>query len=298
MSISVLFVFALFIAFILGIIISKLFFQSSSKATLSILDKQLEQNSKQLEEIKNQLAKAQADKEEFAILLAKKENDFDNLLERTKEQRKELSDLQEKFSLEFEQLAQKILEEKTSKFTAQNQENLKNILTPLQEKIQLFEKKVDDSQKETYGYHTALKEQLQHLKDQNFKITKETENLTKALKGDNKMQGNWGELILERVLEKSGLEKGREYEVQSSFTNEEGNRVQPDVIINLPDGKKMIVDAKVSLTAYEKYCNAEDNVEKNEFLKEHLNSLKRHIEQLSSKNYYDIYHMESPDFVL
>lgn len=298
MSTTIVLVFAVFLALAIGIFIGKQLFQSSSKTRISVLEKQLEINEKEQHNVKSQLVTLQLEKEELAILLAKKENDFDNLLERSKEQKKEISDLQEKFTLEFENLAQKILEEKTSKFTAQNQENLKNILTPLQEKIQLFEKKVDDSQKETYGYHTALKEQLQHLKDQNFKITKETENLTKALKGDNKMQGNWGELILERVLEKSGLEKGREYEVQSSFTNEEGNRVQPDVIINLPDSKKMIVDAKVSLTAYEKYCNAEDNVEKNEFLKEHLNSLKRHIEQLSSKNYYDIYHMESPDFVL
>ncbi|CCG52883.1 DNA recombination protein RmuC [Flavobacterium indicum GPTSA100-9 = DSM 17447] len=298
MSATIILVFAVFLALAIGIFIGKQLFQSSCKTRISVLEKQLELNEKEHLNAKSQLVTLQLEKEELTILLAKKENDFDNLLERSKEQKKEISDLQEKFTLEFENLAQKILEEKTSKFTAQNQENLKNILTPLQEKIQLFEKKVDDSQKETYGYHTALKEQLQHLKDQNFKITKETENLTKALKGDNKMQGNWGELILERVLEKSGLEKGREYEVQSSFTNEEGNRVQPDVIINLPDGKKMIVDAKVSLTAYEKYCNAEDNVEKNEFLKEHLNSLKRHIEQLSSKNYYDIYHMESPDFVL
>lgn len=298
MSATIVLVFAVFLALAIGIFIGKQLFQSSSKTRISVLEKQLELNEKEHLNAKSQLVTLQLEKEELTILLAKKENDFDNLLERSKEQKKEISDLQEKFTLEFENLAQKILEEKTSKFTAQNQENLKNILTPLQEKIQLFEKKVDDSQKETYGYHAALKEQLQHLKDQNFKITKETENLTKALKGDNKMQGNWGELILERVLEKSGLEKGREYEVQSSFTNEEGNRVQPDVIINLPDGKKMIVDAKVSLTAYEKYCNTEDNVEKNEFLKEHLNSLKRHIEQLSSKNYYDIYHMESPDFVL
>ncbi len=298
MSISILFVFALFIAFILGIITSKLFFQSSSKATLSILERQLEQNSKQLEEIKNQLSKAQADKEEFAILLAKKENDFDNLLERTKEQKKELSDLQEKFSLEFEQLAQKILEEKTLKFTEQNRENIKNILSPLHEKIQHFEKKVEDSQKETFGYHAALKEQLQHLKDQNSKISKETENLTKALKGDSKTQGNWGELILERVLEKSGLEKGREYETQANFTKEDGTRVQPDVIIHLPDGKKIIVDAKVSLTSYERYVNEENDSLKLTYAKEHIQSIKRHVDQLNSKKYFDIYHIESPDFVL
>ena len=112
------------------------------------------------------------------------------------------------------------------------------------------------------------------------------------------MQGNWGELVLERVLEKSGLEKGREYEVQQSFVTEEGNRLFPDVVINLPDGKKMIVDSKVTLTAYERYINAEDETEKAQFLKEHLIAIKRHVDQLSEKNYHDLYQMESPDFVL
>jgi len=118
------------------------------------------------------------------------------------------------------------------------------------------------------------------------------------LKGDSKMQGNWGELILERVLEKSGLEKDREYFVQQSHTNTEGNRVFPDVVINLPDGKKMIVDSKVSLTAYEKFINEEEDSLKNGYLKEHVNSIKRHVEQLGDKNYHDLYQIESPDFVL
>jgi len=143
-----------------------------------------------------------------------------------------------------------------------------------------------------------LRQQIIGLKDINEKMSKETINLTKALKGDSKMQGNWGELILERVLEKSGLDKGREYEVQQSFTNETGSRIQPDVIINLPDGKKMVVDSKVSLTHYERFVNEEDDLLKENHLKEHVNSIKRHVEQLSDKNYQDIYKMESPDFVL
>ena len=132
----------------------------------------------------------------------------------------------------------------------------------------------------------------------NLQMSKETINLTKALKGDNKTQGNWGELVLERVLEKSGLEKDREYFVQQSFTNDEGKRVLPDVVIHLPDNKKMIVDSKVSLTAYEQFVNCDDESEKSLFLKDHINSLKRHIEQLSEKKYEDIYKIESPDFVL
>src|SRR5690606_15759581 len=189
-------------------------------------------------------------------------------------------------------------EEKTQKFTEQNKENIKNILTPLQEKIQLFEKKVEDTHKESIDYHAALRQQILGLRDMNEQMSRETLNLTRALKGDTKMQGNWGELILERVLEKSGLEKGREYYVQQSHVTEEGNRIQPDVVINLPDGKKMIVDSKVSLVAYERYINEEDDVLKAAHLKEHCNSIRRHVDQLSDKNYHDLYKIESPDFVL
>ncbi|MFT7250880.1 MAG: DNA recombination protein RmuC, partial [Flavobacterium sp.] len=229
---------------------------------------------------------------------SKKEVDFENLWERNKEQKQEVEQLQEKFTKEFENLANKILEDKSNKFTEQNKENMKNILSPLQEKIQNFEKKVEDTHKESIDYHAALRQQILGLRDMNEKMSKETINLTKALKGDSKLQGNWGELVLERVLEKSGLEKGREYEVQQSFTNEEGSRVLPDVIINLPDGKKMVVDSKVSLTSYERYVNEEDDNLKATYLKEHVTSIKRHVEQLSDKNYQDIYEMESPDFVL
>jgi DNA recombination protein RmuC len=238
------------------------------------------------------------EKDSLAIQLSKKEVDFENLWERNKEQKEEVEKLQEKFTLEFENLANKILEEKSNKFTEQNKENMKNILTPLQDKIQLFEKKVEDTHKESIDYHAALRQQILGLREMNIQMSKETINLTKALKGDSKMQGNWGELVLERVLEKSGLEKGREYEVQQAFTTQDGNRVFPDVVINLPDGKKMIVDSKVSLTAYEKYINEEDDTLKIGYLKEHVLSIKRHVEQLGAKNYQDLYQIESPDFVL
>ena len=145
--------------------------------------------------------------------------------------------------------------------------------------------------------HSALKEQLLGLKDLNQQMTKEATNLTKALKGDSKMQGNWGELVLERVLEKSGLEKDREYYVQQSFTLADGSRVLPDVVLHLPDNKKMIIDSKVSLTDYERYVNADDE-ERGIHLKAHINSIRKHVDQLSEKNYQDLYDIESPDFVL
>ncbi len=305
MNTSIILVFAILVSLAIGFYIGKLLSKTQSNAEKSNLDGQLTSQNNQLSELKITVQnlqiekqKIQAEKEEFAILLAKKENDFDNLLDRTKEQKEEINQLQEKFSKEFENLANKILEEKTQKFTEQNKENLKNILSPLQDKILHFEKKVEDTHKESIDYHAALRQQILGLREMNAQMSKETINLTKALKGDSKMQGNWGELVLERVLEKSGLEKGREYEVQQSFTNEEGTRILPDVIINLPDGKKMVVDSKVSLTAYEKYVNEEDDALQNSYLKEHVNSVKRHVEQLSDKRYQDIYQMESPDFVL
>ncbi len=305
MNTSIILVFAILVSLAIGFYIGKLLSKTQSNAEKSNLDGQLTSQNNQLSELKISVQnlqiekqKVQVEKEEFAILLAKKENDFDNLLDRTKEQKEEINQLQEKFSKEFENLANKILEEKTQKFTEQNKENLKNILSPLQDKILHFEKKVEDTHKESIDYHAALRQQILGLREMNAQMSKETINLTKALKGDSKMQGNWGELVLERVLEKSGLEKGREYEVQQSFTSEEGTRILPDVIINLPDGKKMVVDSKVSLTAYEKYVNEEDDVQQNIYLKEHVNSVKRHVEQLSDKRYQDIYQMESPDFVL
>nr|WP_315145012.1 DNA recombination protein RmuC [uncultured Flavobacterium sp.] len=267
--------------------------QQKEQAVLdkAAFEKQLQSSLQEKEAIRNE-------KDSLAIQLSKKEVDFDNLLERHKEQKNEVEQLQEKFTKEFENLANKILDEKSNKFTEQNKENMKNILSPLQDKIQLFEKKVEDTHKESIDYHAALRQQIVGLQQMNLQMSKETLNLTKALKGDSKMQGNWGELILERVLEKSGLEKDREYFVQQSHTNAEGSRVFPDVVINLPDGKKMIVDSKVSLTAYEKYINEEDDNLKAGFLKEHIQSIKRHVEQLGDKNYYDLYQIESPDFVL
>ena len=293
------------IALFLGIYFGKVFFSVNSKSEKASLEEKINGLLQQIEQFKNQLIQTtqeretiRTEKESFAIQLSKKETDFENLWERNKEQKEEVEKLQEKFTKEFENLANKILEEKTSKFTEQNKENLKNILTPLQDKIQLFEKKVEDTHKESIDYHAALRQQILGLKEMNAQMSKETLNLTKALKGDSKMQGNWGELILERVLEKSGLEKGREYEVQQSFTTEDGNRVFPDVVINLPDGKKMVVDSKVTLTAYERYINEENDTEKAQHLKEHVIAIKRHVDQLSSKNYHDLYQMESPDFVL
>ncbi|MBA9075182.1 DNA recombination protein RmuC [Flavobacterium gossypii] len=316
MNDTIITIIAFIIALAIGIFIGKLLFSANAKSEKAGLEERINGLLSQIEQLKlqqqqdrisseNQLQQIalereglRTEKEYLAIQLSKKEVDFENLWERNKEQKQEVEQLQEKFTKEFENLANKILEEKSTKFTEQNRENMKNILSPLQDKIQLFEKKVEDTHKESIDYHAALRQQILGLREMNEQMSRETLNLTKALKGDSKMQGNWGELILERVLEKSGLEKGREYEVQQSFVTEDGTRVFPDVVINLPDGKKMVVDSKVSLVSYEKYINEEDEVLKTAFLKEHLNSIRRHVEQLGAKNYHDLYQIESPDFVL
>ena len=259
-----------------------------------------ESSEKLFSEIKTEREDIRAQKENLAISLTQKTAELENTQLRLTENKEEVEKLQEKFTKEFENLANKILEEKSIKFTEQNKENLKQILNPLQEKIQHFEQKIENTNKESIERHAALGEHLKSLHEQNIKISTEAINLTKALKGDSKTQGNWGELILERVLEKSGLEKGREYELEKSFTVNDGDkqRLRPDVIIHLPDNKKMIVDSKVSLTAYEKMVNADSTEEQQQFLKEHITSLNRHVVQLSEKKYEDLYEIESPDFVL
>ncbi|MDT8414547.1 MAG: DNA recombination protein RmuC [Flavobacteriaceae bacterium] len=246
----------------------------------------------------NEVKTLRGEKEDLQIKLAQTASALENLQEKQKDQQADLEKLQQKFQKEFENLAQKILDEKSAKFTQQNKENMQNLLNPLQDKIKTFQEKVEVTHKESIVNHATLKQQILNLQTLNENITKETTNLTKALKGESKTQGNWGELILERVLEKSGLEKGLVYEVQQSMTNEEGKRLQPDVVIHLPDNKRLVIDAKVSLTAYEKYMNEADETQREIYIKSHLISIRKHVEELSSKNYDALFQDASPDFVL
>jgi DNA recombination protein RmuC len=225
-------------------------------------------------------------------------SDYRHLKERLEEQKGEIQELQERFALQFRNLANDIFEEKSKKFTDQNKTNLHELLKPLGERISEFEKKVDQTHKDTIDRNSALGQQLKMLQELNQQMSKEAENLTRALKGDTKMQGNWGELVLERILEQSGLEKGREYFTQESFNTEMGKRLRPDVIVKLPDEKNLVIDAKVSLTAYEKFVNAETEEERQQYLKEHLLSVRTHVKGLSEKNYYQLFDSGSLDYVL
>jgi DNA recombination protein RmuC len=235
---------------------------------------------------------------ELSTVFSRTDADYKNLQLKLAEQQKEMEGLQEKFTTQFENLANKIFEEKGKKFADQNKINLGEILNPLREKISDFEKKVELTNTESIKNHSALREQLTYLKELNQQITKEASNLTRALKGDSKAQGNWGEYILESILEKSGLVKGREYFIQESLTSEDGKRLQPDVVIKLPDSKNLIIDSKVSLVAYERFMSADDETERSVQLKQHIVSLRQHIKGLSEKNYQTLYSAGSLDFIL
>ena len=249
---------------------------------------------------RDELALERSKSESIQIKLAGMQTENNNLIQKLSEQKTQLEDLQARFAKEFENLANRILEDKSKKFTEQNETQLKNILDPLKDRIRDFEKRVNETHNESAIERSALKEQLSIMSKMNQRMSEEAMNLTKALKGDSKKQGNWGELILEKVLEKSGLTKGREYDVQQSFTLDDGSRLQPDVIIRLPDSKNLIVDSKVSLVAYERYVASDDDDKAAQelHLKDHINSIRAHIKGLSGKNYQNLYGIGSPDFVL
>lgn len=264
---------------------------------------QLEERTRFLNEEKERLAseyqKKNSENEQNLQRLARAEVEFVNLREKLATQKQEIEELQKKFTTEFENIANKILEKNSEKFTAANQKNISDVLNPLKEKILLFEKKVEDTYQKGLKDQTDLKAEIKKLYDLNAKISEEANNLTKALKGDVKKQGNWGEMVLERILERSGLNEGEQgYRKQYSDLSEEGKRIQPDVVVNLPDNKHVIIDSKVSLVAYEKAVNATDDDTRAKYIKEHLLSLRSHIKGLSEKHYQTARGLNTPDFVL
>jgi DNA recombination protein RmuC len=281
-----------------GSALGALLMSLKAKAAVASVQGKIELLGQDNEGLKQKIDREQSKSHELASLLTGAEKDLEHLHIKLNEQAAQTEQLQEKFKLEFENMANKILAENSQKFSDQNKESIGNILNPLKEKISDFEKKVETSSKESIDMNAALRQQIIGLQELNLQMSKEATNLTKALKGDSKKQGNWGEMVLERVLEKSGLEKGREYDVQQNFQREDGSRVLPDVVIHLPDGKKMIIDSKVSLTAYEQYVNSEEDQDQARFLKMHVDSIKKHVDDLGAKNYHDLYQIESPDFVL
>lgn len=226
------------------------------------------------------------------------QSDYENLKERLEEQKEEMQALQERFKEEFENLANRILEEKSKKFTEQNKEKLDELLKPLGEKLQEFKKKVEETHKEDIKGRSSLEQHLKHLYELNQQMSSEAKDLTRALKGDTGKQGKWGEVILQRILEKSGLTEGREYETQVGAQTGEGGQRVLDVVVRLPDEKHIVIDSKVSLSAYEQFVSAEEEEERNRHLRRHVQSLRSHVKGLSAKNYQDLYGEKSPNFIL
>lgn len=212
------------------------------------------------------------------------------------EKLRELQLAREQLSKDFELLANKIFDEKSERFSSNSKNLLEQTLGPLREQLKDFRQKVEDVYDKESKERISLAAQLSHLKELNQQMSNDAINLTRALKGDNKAQGNWGEVILERVLEESGLHKGREYETQISFTSGQG-RSRPDVIVRLPENKDIVIDAKVSLVAYERYCSADNEPEREQALREHVNSVREHIKSLSIKSYENIPDLRTLDFV-
>ena len=197
----------------------------------------------------------------------------------------------------FENLANRIFEQKSERFSQQTRTSIDTLLNPFRDQLQDFRKRVEDVYTTETRDRQALRSEIKSLQELNRQITEEASNLTKALKGDKKIQGNWGELILERVLERSGLRKGIEYETQGSYRDEDNQLLRPDVIVHLPDSRNLVVDSKVSLVAYQQWATEEDETAKDEALRQHVEAVRNHIRALSEKDYSQLHGLHSPDFV-
>jgi DNA recombination protein RmuC len=285
---------------ILGGVIGWLVQQSRASKNTEMMRSEMERlrlGAENSEVLKNELASERSQVMALTSEHSALQADYRNLQERLTQQKTEVEELQNKFTAEFTNLANKIFEEKSKKFTEQNRSNIGDLLNPLKERIQVFEQRVDRNNKDTQEWNARLKEQLHHLKELNVQVTKEAENLTRALRGDSKTQGSWGEMQLEAILEKTGLEKGIHYETEKNFKSEEGKNQRLDFIIKLPDDKSIVLDSKVSLTAYTQYFEAEE-ADKDRILKKHLDSIYGHIKLLSEKNYQNLYEINQPDYVM
>lgn len=235
---------------------------------------------------------------DLSSALASERTRLEYLREKLEGQLLEMQELQQTNRLTFESLANRLLEEKSKKFTEQNQSQLQHLLDPLKDKIKTFEDNIERRYLEETRDRVSLKKEIEQLRDLNQQLSLDASNLTAALKGDNKTQGDWGEMQLEMLLERAGLLKDVHFQTQTSFRDQEGQTKRPDCIINLPENKHLVIDCKVSLTAYERYCSAETDKDRQLHLKAHLVSVRNHIKELSQKKYEQLYQINSPDYLL
>ena len=271
----------------------------------AVIQSRLSSRENELSEYKNRFDKTEQflfEKEEQNLQFQKKISHLETLLEQERKQYEEkvslLVEIREGQKLEFSSLADRIFDEKGKKITDQHKTGLNDLLQPLREQMEGFRKKVEDVYDKESKDRISLFNEIINLKELNQLISREAVNLTRALKGDSKTRGTWGEVVLERVLEDSGLCKGREYDIQVNLQNKDGKRFQPDVIVYLPEGREVIIDSKVSLNAYERYYSAESDQDRVSAFKEHINSMRIHIKSLDSKNYAELQGVRSLDFVL
>jgi len=288
----------LFIGIALASIATWLIMRSINSGSLQASSEKIAMLQQQVEELKTTLS--EKDKVLFSLTSqnSSKDAELRHLGTRLQEQKQEMLQIGEKLNNDFRNLANEILEEKSKRFTEQNKTNLDQLLKPLNERIKEFEKKVDETYDKEAQQRFSLKEEVKRLAELNQQISKEANSLTKALKGESKTQGNWGEVILESILERTGLRKGSEYFVQESYQIEGGKRFQPDVIVHYPGDRSIVVDSKVSLTAYEAYVAAESDDEKEQALKAHMISVKNHINGIDVKSYQDIEGIKTLDFII
>ena len=253
---------------------------------------------KQLEETKTSFSNKDSENKELIAKLSIAETNLSNLNEKLETNKAELEGLHKKFTLEFENLANKVLEEKSQKFSELNKKQIDAIINPFNENLKEFKQTVKDTYEKGMKERTELGAELKHIQELNQKLSVEANNLTKALKGDVQKQGRWGEMILEKILESSGLEKDKHFRTQDSFTLSDGRRQRPDAVVYLPENKHIIIDSKVSLVAYEKYVNSDNEEEKKQFLKEHIASVRAHIKDLADKDYINSLGLENPEYIL
>lgn len=281
------------IGFVLGYLLKK-----NKESNDGVLQGRLDAAVETFKSQKQQIENLSSQKDELLANNSQLQADNQNLAEKLKEHKQEVEELQKKFSLEFENIANKLLKQNSSELVETNQKKLDEILKPLKENIKTFEQKVEDKYEKELKERTSLMEQIKSLSELNQQMREDAQSLTKALKGDSKTQGNWGELILEKILESSGLIKGEEYETEDYYTNQDGGGSRLDVIIKLPDNKQIIIDSKVSITAYTNYVETDDEEERAIQTKAHIASVKSHIDLLSKKDYSQIPGLHTPDFVL
>ena len=297
----------LLIGLVLGAVLG--YFYSRAKRPSGLLDsselaaqfvrKEIHDNLQQQADVyREDLLEKEQEIRQMGVDLAAKTEKVNFLEEKLQTQWQEIQNLQKQSKLEFENIANRLLEEKSQKFTQHNQQQIDGILQPLKEKIKSFEEGIERRFLEETKDRISLQKEIEHLRLLNQQLSEDANNLASALKGENKTQGDWGEFQLELILEKAGLRKDIHYQVQNSFKDESGQQKRPDFIINLPEGKQLIIDSKVSLVAYDRYYNTQDEKKREKYLKQHTESLRQHIKDLSGKNYQQLYQINTPDYLL